>query len=208
MHSYKIVQCTEVGVAECARAIKAGAIVVFPTDTIYGVGCDPYNGAAVERLFKIKGREENKPLPVLAYSLEDAKKIIVLDQRGMLLARKYWPGPLTIVAPLADLTISSKVTAGKKNIAVRVPANECVVSLLKHCKYLVGTSANISGQEPMTSADAVLNSSLDGFDVLLDGGDIENGIASTIVDMIDRRVIREGAIKATEINRLLGELSP
>lgn len=203
----QIFKCTDDGVARCALLIKSGEILVFPTDTIYGIGCDPYNDRAVERIFAIKGRDEKKPLPVLAYSTADAEKIVSLGDAGRVLAKKYWPGVLTIVAPIADKKISRRVTAAGSSLAVRVPANECVLSLLKRCKYLVGTSANPSGDSPRKSAQEVLNSSLKGYDALLDGGPVEKGIESTIVDITGSpKVLREGTIKANEVMQLLGQV--
>jgi len=203
----QIFKCTDEAVARCALLIKSGEILVFPTDTIYGIGCDPYNDRAVERIFAIKGRDEKKPLPVLAYSTADVEKIVSLGDAGRVLAKKYWPGVLTIVAPIADKKISRRVTAAGSSLAVRVPANECVLSLLKRCKYLVGTSANPSGEGPGKSAQEVLNSSLKGYDALLDGGPVENGIESTIVDITGRpKVLREGTIKANEVMQLLGRV--
>src|SRR5687767_1602925 len=125
----KVYSCSGDAVARCASVVKGGGVVVFPTDTIYGIGCDPYNDSPVERVFAIKGRDEKKPLPVLAYSTKDAEKIVSLGAAGRALAKKYWPGALTIVAPVADRRISRRVTAGGKSLAVRVPANECVLSL-------------------------------------------------------------------------------
>lgn len=190
---------------KCASIVKHGGVVVFPTDTIYGIGCDPYNDAAVKRIFRIKGRDEKKPLPVLAYSAQDAEKLIALGRTGMALAKKYWPGALTIVAPITDNRISPMVTAGSMNLAVRVPANRYVLLLLKHCKYLVGTSANLSGQKSLKSVKEVLGSGLAGFDALLDGGTVEKGVESTIVDVAGAtpKVVREGPIKAEEIYRSL-----
>ena len=203
----QIFKCTDDAVARCALLIKSGEILVFPTDTIYGIGCDPYNDRAVERIFAIKGRNEKKPLPVLAYSTADAEKIVSLGDAGRVLAKKYWPGVLTIVAPIADKKISRRVTAAGSSLAVRVPANKCILSLLKRCKYLVGTSANPSGEGPGKSAQEVLNSSLKGYDALLDGGPVENGIESTIVDITGRpKVLREGTIKANEVMQLLGRV--
>ena len=203
----QIFKCTDDAVARCALLIKSGEILVFPTDTIYGIGCDPYNDRAVERIFAIKGRDEKKPLPVLAYSTADVEKIVSLGDAGRVLAKKYWPGVLTIVAPIADKKISRRVTAAGSSLAVRVPANKCILSLLKRCKYLVGTSANPSGEGPGKSAQEVLNSSLKGYDALLDGGPVEKGIESTIVDITGRpKVLREGTIKTNEVIQLLGRV--
>lgn len=192
--------------ARCASVVKNGGVVVFPTDTIYGIGCDPYSDSAVERIFAIKGRDEKKPLPVLVCSMKDAEKIVSLGDTGKALAEKYWPGALTIVAPIIDHKISRRVTAGSNSLAVRVPANECVLTILRHCRYLVGTSANPSGGKPVKSAQEVLDSSLDGYDALLDGGPVK-GVESTIVDITGKpKILREGAIKSKEVLELLGRV--
>jgi L-threonylcarbamoyladenylate synthase len=203
----QIFKCTDDAVARCASVIRSGGVIVFPTDTIYGIGCDPYNDQAVERIFAIKGRDEKKPLPVLAYSMADAEKLVSLGDAGKALAKKYWPGPLTIVAPIMDNKISQRVTAGGSSLAVRVPANECILSLLEQCRYLVGTSANPSGGRPQMSAQEVLESSLEGYDALLDGGPVEKGVESTVLDITGKpKVLREGAVKASEAMEILGRV--
>lgn len=204
---HEIFSCSNDAVARCASVIKSGGVLVFPTDTTYGVGCDPYSESSVERIFTIKGRNAKKPLPVLVYSTEDAEKIVALGAAGRILAGRYWPGALTIVAPVIDLKISHRVTAGSNSLAVRVPAGECILSLLKQCKYLVGTSANRSGEKPLKTAQEVMGSSLDGYDALLDGGPVEKGVESTIVDITDKpEILREGAIKSKEVLELLGQI--
>src|SRR5215212_7510364 len=112
MEKRQIFQCSEEAVASCALVVKNGGVVVYPTDTIYGIGCDPYNDLAVKRIFTIKGRDEKKPLPVLAYSMQNAERIVSLGRTGRTLAEKYWPGALTIVAPIIDRRILHTVTAG------------------------------------------------------------------------------------------------
>lgn len=208
MSKYQIFGCTEEEAEQCASMVKEGSVVVFPTDTIYGIGCDPRNDSAVARVFKIKGRNEKKPLPVLAFSTQDAEKIISLGKSGRILASKFWPGALTIAAPIVDNSISSKVIAGNTSLAVRIPANKCILSLLRHCKYIVGTSANLSGKKSPTSAQQVIDSGLDGFDVLLDGGKVEGGVESTIVDVTgtEPKILREGAIKSAEVFGVLGKV--
>jgi L-threonylcarbamoyladenylate synthase len=194
-------------VARCASVVKNRGVVVFPTDTIYGIGCDPHDDQAVRRIFTIKGRDEKKPLPVLARSVGDAERLVSLGTAGKALADRYWPGALTIVAPVLDSKISQAVTAGSGSMAVRVPANRCILSLLGHCRYIVGTSANLSGEKPLRSAQEVLDSALDGYDALLDGGPAEKGIESTIVDVTgEPKILREGAIRASEVMEILGRI--
>jgi L-threonylcarbamoyladenylate synthase len=203
-----IFQCSENEVARCALLVKSGGVIVFPTDTIYGIGCDPYNGSAVKRIFTIKGRDEKKPLPVLTYSVQNAERIVLLGRTGRILAEKYWPGALTIVAPLIDHAISPKVAAGNSSLAVRVPSNNCILKLLSHCRYLVGTSANLAGETTLKSTQEVLHSRLEGYDAVLDGGRAEKGIESTIVDVGlggKPKILREGAIKSSEVWQLVGQ---
>jgi L-threonylcarbamoyladenylate synthase len=187
--------------------IQVGGVVVYPTDTIYGIGCDPYNDVAVKRIFTIKGRNENKSLPILTSNITNAERIVSLGRIGRLLAERYWPGALTIVAPLIDYRISQGVRAGSSGLAVRVPANNCVLSLLRRCPYLVGTSANRSGERTMGSAKEVLDSKLEGYDALLDGGTVEKGVESTIISIEDKpKILREGAIESREILYLIGQI--
>lgn len=205
MPTFRTFPCTESGVKECSKAIRNGAVVVFPTDTVYGIGCDPANDAAVNRIFEIKGRDEKKPLPLLVHDIGVARKVAALGKNGELLAQKFWPGALTIVVPLiAGSGLSPTMLAGSKSIALRVPAGRCINMLLSNCGHIVGTSANISGRKSPVSAQEVIDSGLDGFQILLDGGRVEKGIESTIVDATSGRVVREGAIKSPEIYRVIG----
>lgn len=195
----EILDCPD-GVSRCASIVKKGGVVVFPTDTVYGIGCDPYSDEAVARIFSIKGRQEDKPLPVLAASLEDAQKLVRLGKTGTLLAKRFWPGALTIVAPLADHRVSASVVAGKKNLAVRVPAGSCTLQLLSLCKYLVGTSANPSGKPSPKTAQEV---SLTGYDAILVDTAALIGKESTIVDVTGPtiEITREGALSADEVRK-------
>jgi L-threonylcarbamoyladenylate synthase len=198
----EILDCPE-GVVRCASIVKEGGVVIFPTDTVYGIGCDPYSDSSVARIFEIKGRQEDKPLPVLAASMKDAEKIVKLGKAGRALAKKFWPGALTIVAPLADPKISDRVLAGRQSLAVRVPANKCLLNLLSICKYIVGTSANPSGRPSPRSAQEV---AIEGYDALLVDKAALIGLESTIVDVTGiPRIIRQGAISAGEIEKVLGE---
>jgi L-threonylcarbamoyladenylate synthase len=194
-------------VSSCVSILKKGGVIVYPTDTLYAIGCNPYNENAVERIFIIKDRNKNNPLPILASTIKDIEKLVSLNKIGRFLANQYWPGALTIVAPLKDKRISSKVTANKLRLGVRIPNNKCALALLKQCKYLIGTSANKSGEGPFKSSSEVISSSASfhGFDALLDGGKVGRGLESTIVEISnnDAKVIREGAITSEEIYTIL-----
>lgn len=204
---FKILKCNERNdITKCASIVKNGGVIVFPTDTLYGIGCDPYDEKAVDKIFKIKNRDKINPLPILASSVVDIERIVLLSRTAKKLAQIFWPGALTIIVPLIDKKISDNLRAGKMSVGVRVPNNVCVLSLLKDCKYLTGTSANKSGEPGCKSFSEVLSSSLRGFDAILDGGEVEEGVQSTIVDLTGQhpRVIREGAIVSQAIYATIG----
>jgi L-threonylcarbamoyladenylate synthase len=205
MEEPQIFDCTlKENISKCVDIVRGGGVIAFPTDTVYGIGCDPYNDKASERVFVIKGRDLNNPLPVLTATTEDVRNLAHMDSRADLLAERYWPGRLTLVLPLLDSRISSVVVAGANgSIAVRIPGNKCASELLSRCRYLVGTSANKSSEAAATNMDQILSSSLIGIDAILDGGClVDGGMESTIVDLSKQgpsHIIREGAIKSTEI---------
>jgi L-threonylcarbamoyladenylate synthase len=197
--------CNDENIAIAADGIKKGKVIVYPTDTVYGIGCDPYNDSAVDMIFKIKGRMEGKPLPILCSSIKHASRIARLNEHAMKLAQHFWPGTLTLIAELIDRRISEKVTAGTNTIGVRVPNHQCALQLIDKCGgILVGTSANKSGYNSATSAEEVLES-LHGFDILLDGGKMSVGIESTVIDVSSKDIafIREGSIRRERIAKVL-----
>lgn len=199
---FKVLECSNYDhIASCASTLSDGGIIVFPTDTVYGIGCNPYYDESVERIFQIKDRSEDKPLPVMGYSISDIEKLVHMSPLAKSLAQYFWPGALTIVSPCKDNNISRRVMAGGNNLAVRIPGNRCTQSLLRFCKYLIGTSANVSGRKPCTSSYEVLSSGLSGFDLVLDGGALGGGIESTIIEVIDSnvRILREGVIKSDKV---------
>ena len=119
MEQGKLFECSRAGdISKCAAIVRRGGVIVFPTDTVYGIGCNPYNHAAVNKVFVIKGRETSKPLPVLASKIEDVRNIAFIDFRASVLARKFWPGRLTLICPLLDSRISSLVVSNMRTVAV------------------------------------------------------------------------------------------
>ena len=96
------VKCDNKGIEKASKIIRDGGIVVFPTDTVYGIGCDPYKKKSVDRIYQIKGRVKTKPFPVLAYSFDEASKIVEFDKDSKKIAKKFWPGPLTLILKLKD----------------------------------------------------------------------------------------------------------
>ncbi len=197
-----MLECSNrIHITSCASILRDGGVIIYPTDTVYGIGCNPYIEESVERIFKIKGRNQNKALPILGSNVGDIERLVHMSPIAKTLAQHFWPGPLTIVSPCIDGNISKRVTAGGEKLAVRIPSNTCTRNLISLCKYLIGTSANISGREPCTSSFDMLNSGISGYDVFLDGGVLVKGRESTIVDVLDSdiRILRQGAIKTDKI---------
>ena len=194
-----IVACDPDGIKLAVITVKRGGLVVFPTDTVYGLGCDPRNPKSIESIYRIKKRNESKNLPVLGYSKEEISKIAIFDKISNKIADKFWPGPITLLVKLNDENIKRVMNLDDK-IAVRVPNHTCTLSLLKECKLIVGTSANYSGNPPYSDPKKVLEN-FSGFDVFLDGGIIPNSIESTVVEIVegDLKILRRGKISEKEL---------
>ena len=195
---------------KCKAIIKNGGIIVYPTDTIYGLGCDPYNKKSVEKIFRIKKRLLNKALPILTFDIRHVEKIMFLDDRGRKLADSFWPGPLTIIGILKDNDIPKLITAGRQTVGMRIPNNIETLNLLKYCNFLVGTSANISNENSCIYAEDVLKSPLVGYDAIVIGDDDKpkepfSVKGSTIVDIStsNLKIVREGVIKSETIYEIL-----
>ena len=196
------ISCKDDDVQKAASAISDGAVIVFPTDTVYGLGCNPYNRNAVLSLYEIKKREKTKPFPVIGYSKEELERIAVFNTLEEKIAEKFWPGAITLILKVKDKQIQKTLSLGEK-IAVRVPDNKCALALLKECKLLVGTSANISGTKPFSDPKEC-DENLTGYDLFMDGGIISSKGESTIVEIDDGnvKVLRKGSISEEEINEL------
>ena len=195
------VDCNTAGIEKTFQVIENGGIAIFPTDTVYGLGCNPYNSSAVEKIYEIKSREKIKSLPVLAYSLEIVKEITRVDSFTEKIIEMYWPGPLTLILKLTDQKLKKSLKLDDK-IAIRIPDSECALKLLKKCNLLVGTSANISGNKSFMDPDECVKN-IKNYDIFLNGGTITSKGESTIVEIENEeiKIIREGALKKEEITR-------
>ena len=191
--------CDNDGIEKISQIIKKGGVVVFPTDTVYGIGCNPYNVNSVNKIYEIKSRDKIKSFPVLAYSLDIVKKITIIDKFTEKIMKKYWPGPLTLILTLTDQKLKESLKLQNK-IAVRIPDSKCTLKLLEKCKLLVGTSANISGNSSYTNPDKCMEN-IKNYDVFLNGGTITSKGESTIIEIKNEeiKIIREGALKAEDI---------
>lgn len=181
-----------------AETVAKGGVIAFRTDTVYGLGVDPLNPVAVAKIKQLKGREENKPILLLLADASIADRFIADRSKAFDdVARRFWPGPLTIVGPaVADLP--AEITAGTGTVGVRVPADESVRELVSRCGgALTATSANPSGSAPARSAVEVLDYFPEAVDLVIDSGEITASEPSTVLDVTTSppRVIREGAIR-------------
>jgi len=192
-------------VLEASKVVRKGGLVVYPTDTVYGLGCDPFNVRAVERVFKVKGERKEKPLPILASSIKFIEKIAYMNERARKIAERYWPGPLTLVVP-KKAVFPSVVTCGLASVGVRIPNHTVAIQLISLCNgLLVGTSANKAGERSPKTAREAYKQLGEQVDIVLDGGPASLGQESSIVDLTSRkpRMLREGPIQLVEVLKAL-----
>ena len=200
----RILKASQSSISEAIRVIKIGGLIVYPTDTVYGLGCDPFNRFAVKRLIDAKGQRK-KPLPILASDVEHVKIVAEVTEAAEKLARKFWPGPLTIVLKKKPL-LPQMVTFGRDTVGVRVPNHPVALELLRRCDgLLIGTSANISGKKPTATAEEAANQLGGKVDLILDGGRTRLRKGSTVINLADRRfrLERVGPISLREIKSIL-----
>lgn len=197
-------------VGRAAEALRQGELVILPTETVYGLAADASNSDAVARLFEAKGRPRFNPLIAHVLDMEAAERLALFDARARTLAEAFWPGPLTIVAPVREgAGVSDLSRAGLDTVAVRVPAHPVAQAVLAAFGGpVVAPSANRSGRpSPTTHADAVEETGAAAA-VALDGGPCAVGLESTVVAAMDGRLrlLRPGSVTRTEIEALAGML--
>lgn len=185
-------------ISQAAGVVAQGGLIVYPTDTVYGLGCDPFSEKAVRRLFEAKSRAA-KPIPVLCSTLQKATELVELNKMGIALARDHWPGALTIVGPLKR-RMPSLLTQGTGNLGVRVPAHTLCLKLISACGgWLTGTSANLSGQPSARTAQEAGAQLGDSVEIILDGGSLlgkESTIALIVGDKVT--ILRGGPVGVGE----------
>lgn len=201
----EILPATADGLAAAAALMADGKLVAFPTDTVYGVACAFGRDEQRSVLVKLKGRPEDKPIPVLvADESQIADAGYVLDDRARRLASRWWPGPLTLVLPAAG---------GGGSLGFRVPKHEVALSLIRLAGPLLATSANRSGEPETLGADEVQIAFAVHGDLLaavVDGGPAPGGTASTVVDLTadPARILREGAISREAVSEVVALAAP
>ena len=203
----QILPAGEAAVAAAARILAAGGLVAFPTETVYGLGADATNAAAIARLYQAKGRPAFNPLIAHVGDIDAARRIARFDAQATALAKAFWPGPLTLVLPKAeDCPVADLATAGLDTIAIRVPAHAIAQDILRAFGGpVVAPSANLSGHVSPTTSAHVQSDLAGRIDLIVDGGPVEVGVESTIVGCFDAPVLlRPGGLPRGEIERVLG----
>ena len=197
----------EAAVAAAARFLAEGGLVAFPTETVYGLGADATNPAAIARLYQAKGRPSFNPLIAHVRDLSAGMRIGRFDAQAMALAKAFWPGPLTLVLPKTnDCAVADLATAGLDSVAIRVPAHPVARAVLRAFGGpVVAPSANLSGHVSPTTAAHVQSDLAGRIDLIVDGGAVAVGVESTIVGCFDEpMLLRPGGVPRGGIERVLG----
>lgn len=191
---------------EVATAIKNGQVVVFPTETVYGIGTNGLDKKAIEKLYKLKKRPKNKPISLLVNNMDMindiAEDITELEYK---LINKFMPGPLTIILKKKN-KIPNILTSNSSTVGIRIPENEIAIKLIEYAKVPLATSsANISGKSSGINLKNIMNDFNDDIDYYIDGGFSKIGIASTVVQVLDGipHILREGVITIDDIKKVV-----
>lgn len=197
-------------IADAVAAVRRGELIVFPTDTVYGIGAAPHDPAATARLFDAKHRPRDLILPVLAATLEVASALAWFDDRAQRLATALWPGPLTLVLPRARASVRWDLGGDAGTIGLRVPSHPLALAVLSAAGPVATTSANRSGGPPAGTCDELHAAFGDLVAVYLCQEQPLTGAASTVVDLThgDARILRAGEVGADDIEQLLGGRAP
>jgi L-threonylcarbamoyladenylate synthase len=191
-----------------AAVIRAGGLVAFPTETVYGLGANAFDRKAVEKIFAVKGRPRRNPLIVHVASVEQARQLVASWPKvAEVLAGSFWPGPLTLVLPRAP-QVPDEVTAGLPNVGLRFPAHKVALALITTSGVpLAAPSANLSGRPSPTRAEHVKDDLEGRIDLILDGGPTGVGVESTVLDLTGKSplILRPGGVTREELEEVLGE---
>ena len=195
-------------IEKAVKVVRLGGVIVYPTDTVYGLGADALRISSIERLFKIKKRPLNKPVPVMVKDIEMAEEIAFIDDKTKMILKKIWPGPVTVVLRKRSI-VPTILTAGRENIGLRIP--DCLV-----CEKIMEildapitcTSANISGESPCVCSEDVIKAFKDypRPDLILDAGCIKHSLPSTVLDLTGKKpkFLRIGPVNKKDLLKILG----
>lgn len=196
-------------IEKAGQIIRNGGLVAFPTETVYGLGGDALNAQSSQKIYAAKGRPSDNPLIVHICRLDDINDIVSeFPESAQKLAENYWPGPLTMVLPKSD-KVPDETTGGLSTVAVRMPVDPIALSFIKAAGgYVAAPSANTSGKPSPTKAKYVIEDMDGKIDMIIDGGDVEIGLESTIVDLSGTvpMLLRPGFITLDMLRECLGEV--
>jgi len=192
-----------------ARIIRKGGVVVFPTETVYGIGADAFNPSAVRKIFELKGRPPDNPLIVHVANNEQLVEVTrEIPEIALKLASKFWPGPLTMVLPRSE-RVPDVVTAGLDTVAVRMPSHPIALSLIKKSgRPVAAPSANLSGRPSPTLAEHTVDDFYGRVDCIIDGGPTDIGVESTVIDLTGEIpvLLRPGGLPLEELEKVVGRV--
>ena len=191
---------------EIVSLLRSGGVIAFPTDTAYGLGADPFNGNAIDRIFQIKGRSDTKAILLVVSSIEMAESVAEPAEVFYDLAKLFWPGPLTMILP-AKKSVPLKLTAGTGTVGVRWPVADFATRLVNDLGTpLTATSANRSGLPAAVTAEEVRSQLGESVDALIDGGELPSRGGSTVLDLTTDvpMLLREGPVRFEALERFFG----
>lgn len=197
-------------IKEAGEILKNGGLVAFPTETVYGLGADALNAGAAGKIYAAKGRPSDNPLIVHITEMEDLKKIAaVVPREALVIADRYWPGPLTMIFEKTD-AVPYGTTGGLDTVAVRMPSDETARAVIAAGGgYIAAPSANTSGRPSPTTAGHVEEDLAGKIEMIIDGGPVDIGVESTILDMTvaPPMILRPGAVTKEMLEELIGEVA-
>lgn len=205
----KVLKATEEAIRQAVAIIKNGGVVGLPTETVYGLGADALNASAVEKIFEAKGRPKDNPMIVHVSSIEEVESLVnVFPEKAKLLAEKYWPGPLTIIMPKSD-KVPMRTSGGLDTVAIRMPSHPVMREVIKKSGCpIAAPSANLSGSPSPTNAEYVFDDMDGRIELIIDGGECEVGLESTVITLAGEkpRLLRPGGITPEQLEEVLGDI--
>lgn len=193
---------SESSVTRAAQTVLNGGVIVYPTETVYGLGANALDPKAVDRVYNIKSRPKSNPILLLIPGLDAMDELVLgVPEVGAALMKRFWPGPLTIVFKASPI-ISPVLTAGSGKIGLRLSSDEFCLQLLEICKIpITSTSANLSGDPSPNSVSVISRKVLNSVDLIVDAGELASQVPSTVVEVTGGKVelLREGAIEFKRI---------
>jgi len=207
----KIIVLDKKNANEVVRFLQAGKVIAYPTETVYGLGCDAFNGLANKKIFKIKGRASDKALPVLVSSVSMLKKYFKINNLAKQLINKYWPGPLTLVLDFNENGKKKFQSINKKNYsgAVRISSSDIATKIIKKLgSPLVSTSANPSGEPAALDTQTIsryFKNKKNKPDIIIEGGNLKESKGSTIVDARNGeiKILRQGDLRVYKVKKFI-----